>query len=142
MAIISISIEKKLDDHRGVVFGIELCRNSRFGFAIVDVVIQTINRNEPRGVHYHTRSSGKIEIFVHVCGTAELVWHEKSTPNAQCRQTMKPLTVAGQVYLVEPETCHKVIGRSDDPFLMLSLNNVAYNKEHDFRCEHDLAKDP
>jgi len=143
LAVRKIPIKGELDSKgRGVTFSIEVMSNTEyFGFAIRDVVVHTINK-EWRAGHYHTKDSDKTEIFVTVCGTAKLIWHDRPTPDKEYRWFMHPLTEAGLVYRVEPGACHKIVGlTSDPPFLTLSLNNQVYDEKHNPECEHSLTKD-
>jgi dTDP-4-dehydrorhamnose 3,5-epimerase-like enzyme len=141
MTVVPIRIEGRPDD-RGEVFPLPIANDvERFGFAVLDVVIQTIEHGACRGNHFHESASGKIEIFVPIDGEAELVWHDRATPDQDHHMKMQPFLKKRTVYRVNPETCHVVKTKPKVKFVMASLNSTPYDPEKpDPQCKHGLAK--
>jgi hypothetical protein len=132
--------DKKLVGHSA---GLELY--DALPFPVVDSVAHTILKGKCRGEHYHSKETGKIEVFAPLIGEAILEWHETGFPTTRTnsvimkgiwpRLRLPDKEYVVRVYLVYPDTCHRVIARTD--FLMISMNNVRFVAGSDSKpCEY------
>jgi hypothetical protein len=129
-------------DDRGIVVK-DLLMGKLLPNAIVDVIVQTTRHGEniERGRHYHPKCALKDEIFVPLTGEAYLQWHEASDPKANEIVVMRPIIQEAKAYRVEPDTCHRVVARTES-FLMLSLNNTLFRDGDTEKCEHGFPAIP
>lgn len=99
------------------------------GKDIRDIVIQSINKGQKRGGHYHKQ---KTEWFFAIKGKAKLLWCEQKSAKDEDLKEIRLDEDQENPYVLEitPETCHWVKNDSEVDFLMIAFSSEEYNQDN------------
>ena len=102
------------------------------GKDIRDIVIQSINKGQERGGHYHKQ---KTEWFFAIAGKAKVLWCECAHEKGAKKKDRKEILLEADYenpYLIEitPETCHWVKNDLDCDFRMIAFSSEEFNRDN------------